>query len=213
MPSTAEMRQSNSEAIKAAIHQLNVINYDTVSEHIPKLLTKGQLKLEPSAYTPVNPKQVNDIGRYLVYDHSGEKPFSIWAFALGPKQKTSIHDHKYRGTVTVLEGPVSEKYYRKLEENTALENTALLVKRADRYRFHTNSDDLTDNFVHQLKRRIGLGQEGTSVTLHIYEMEAHLIIKDEKVENKNLSTIFTKVKTVNSPDKGEYEELRGLTPS
>ena len=89
-------------------------------------------------------------------------------FAFAPRQKTLIHDHKYKGTVIVLGEPVSEKYYQPTGESSAR-----LVDRLED-RFHSNRDDLNGIFVHQLKRRKGLSL-GTSVTLHIYNMEAHLI--------------------------------------
>lgn len=207
---TENIPQKNSEAIRQAIKQLDVVNYDVVAKLIPGLLADGKLTLDTSTYIPVDLTQVSGIGRYLVYDHpDAANPFSIWAFALGPKQKTSIHDHKYRGTVTVLEGPVSEKYYLPTGEKSAQR-----IGRADRDRFHTNSDDLKDNFVHQLKRRKGLGDTGTSVTLHIYNMEAKAISPDgEIVDRRNLFRLFTKDKREGVAHyKGKYEVLKRVTP-
>lgn len=209
MPETARIKQQNCEAITKAISNLEVVNYDTVSSLIPKLLEDGELTLDHSVYTPADSTTISacGIGRYLVYEHADKtNPFSIWALAFAPRQKTSIHDHKYKGTVTVLEGPVSEIYYQPTEEHSARR-----VARFDRHRFHSNSDNLDDTFVHQLKRRKGLG-EGTSVTLHIYNMEAHLISPEgELIDRRNLNTIFSKDKRLdeqkNLPYVGEYQQL------
>lgn len=196
-----QTKQKNCEAIIKAINELDTINYDTVSRLLPNLLAQGALKLDSSVYKPIDPN-TNAVGRFLIYDHEDKlNPFSIWVFALGLKQKTAIHDHKYKGTVTVLNGPVSEKFYKPTGENTAQ-----LVKRIDRYQFHSNKDDLNTLFVHQLKRRKGLGQ-GTSVTLHIYNMEAYLINeKNEKIDRRNLDTIYFKEKLLDKSNLPAYEE-------
>ena len=190
MPDLEQRREANLNAIKTAMQGLDRVTYDTVSALLPRLLLDGALVLDASAYPPADPstQECRGIGRYLVYDHADpENPFSIWVFALACGQKTPIHDHKYRGTVTVLDGPVSEKYYEAVGDNKAR-----LIKRVDRYRFHSNRDDLGDAFLHQLKRRKGLG-EGCGVSLHIYEMKAQRLSQDgEWVDNRNLNTIYTK---------------------
>jgi effector protein B len=210
-----EIRLGNSKAIIEKINELTVINYDTVSKLLPKLLVEGTLTLDHSVYTPLDPTTIkaNGIGRYLVYDHPDKTdPFSIWVFAFAPRQKTPIHDHKYKGTVTVLDGPISEKYYRPTERNLAQ-----LAGRSDRYRFHSNRDDLTGTFVHQLKRRKGLG-DGTSVTLHIYDMEAHVISLDGNiVDRRNLDQIYFKEKNIDKSSipsyQGEYPDYKSQTYS
>lgn len=183
-------RQRNSEAIVKVISNLEKVNYDTVAELLPKLLVEGTLHLDPSAYKPTDPtsRKANGIGRYLIYDHPDKtQAFSIWAFAFASQQATSIHDHLFKGTVTVLEGPISEKYYIPTEDGFAK-----LAKRTNRYRFHTNSDSLDSMFIHQLKRRNNFG-EHISVTLHIYEMEASLVNNEgEVVDNRNLNNIYLK---------------------
>lgn len=209
MPGNELIQQKNSDAIYDAIKKLEEINYDTVSELIPLLLAKGGLELDHCAYTPADPTiiEARGIGRYLIYDHfDPTNPFSIWVFALAPRQKTSIHDHQYKGTVTVLEGPVSEKYYL-----PTTGNFARLIDRADRYRFHSTKDNLDDTFVHQLKRRKGLG-DGTSITLHIYNMEAKVITPEGGIiDNRNLNKIYIKDKNLDedgtSLNKGEYHQL------
>lgn len=188
------IKRKNRDMLAQEISQLEVINYDTVSALLPRLLQQGQITLDSSVYTPFDITSVNPtgVGRYLVYDHPDkDNPISIWAFAFAPRQKTSIHDHQYKGTVIVLDGPISEKYY----EPTG-ESTAKLVRRVDRYSFHANSDNLDSNFVHQLKRRKGLG-EGLSVTLHIYNMNAHKVTADgEIMTNRNLQQVYVKDKIV-----------------
>lgn len=210
MPETERIRLKNSQAIMEKINNLDVKNYDTVSKLLPKLIADGSLTLDPSVYTPADPTTVEakGIGRYLIYDNEDTtNPFSIWAFALAPRQKTSIHDHKYAGTVTVLDGPVSEKYYKPTGESSAKR-----IDRADRYRFHSTRDDLNETFIHQLKNRKGLRHD-TSVTLHIYNMEAHFVNEaGVMLDRRNLDTIYTKDKSIDefglSPYKGEYHELR-----
>ncbi|EHL31577.1 cupin domain-containing protein [Legionella drancourtii] len=203
MPEIEHIKQKNCKAITEAISKLEVINYDTVSSLIPKLLEEGTLALDHSVYTPADSTIIttSGIGRYLIYDHADKtNPFSIWALAFAPRQKTSIHDHKYKGTVTVLEGPISEKYYQPTRENLARR-----VAQFDRHRFHSNSDNLKDTFVHQLKRRKDLG-EGSSVTLHIYNMEAHLITSEgERVDRRNLDKIYIKDK--NPLNEHEHQQL------
>ncbi len=191
----------NREIITKAINQLDVINYETVSTSLPKQLLEGSLKLDHSVYKPAAPT-TNGVGRYFLYDHPDKSnPFSIWVFAFAPRQKTTIHDHKYKGTVTVLEGPISEKYYLPTGEYTAR-----LANRVDRYRFHSNRDDLSDVFVHQLKRRKALG-EGVSVTLHIYNMEAYLVnLEGKKMDRRNLNIIYSKDKTINKENIPPYSE-------
>ena len=208
MPGIEKIKQKNTKAIVEAIGTLGAINYGTVSQLLPRLLTEGALTLDPSVYTPLDPKttETSGVGRYLVYDHEDtSNPFSIWVFAIAPRQKTSIHDHKYKGTVTVLSDAVSEKYYQPTSDNTAQR-----IARADRYRFHSNQDELKDTFVHQLKRRKGLGP-GTSVTLHIYNMEAHVVnSKDEVVDRRNLDTMYTKTssdETGREPYTKEHPKL------
>lgn len=162
------------------------------SKCLPRLLAEGSLKLDHSVYTPADPSTnlPRGVGRYLLYDHDSSDPFSIWIFAFAPRQKTTIHDHKYKGTVTVLEGPISEKFYQPTGEKSAR-----LVNRIDRYRFHSNGDDLTSTFVHQLKCRTGLNVS-ISVTLHIYNMEAYLVNFDgNKIDQRNLNIIYFKDKT------------------
>lgn len=204
-----DVNKANSDAIKKEFSRLEVVNYDTVSELLPKLLAQGQLTLDHSIYTPQtsNTGQGSQVGRYLIYDHPDKtNPFSIWAFAFSQGQKTLIHDHEYKGTVIVLDEPISEKYYRPHGDQ------ARLIRRVDRYRFHSNSDDLTTNFVHQLERRKDLGP-GISVTLHIYNMEALRInLEGDIVDRRNLRKIYIKEKiqdksSIPPYEKEEYYEL------
>ncbi|WP_203455164.1 cysteine dioxygenase [Legionella sp. MW5194] len=187
------IHQLNVDALNEAIKTLDTVTYEAVAELIPRLLQEGKLNLDHSIYTPANPDVLDarGIGRYMLYDHpDADNPFSIWLFALAPRQKTTIHDHLYRGTVTVLSEAVSEKYYQ-----PSGEETASLTGRSDRFRFHTNHDQLNDGFVHQLKRRKALGA-GISCTLHIYEMPAYKVSMDgEKNDNRNLKRIYGKEKT------------------
>ncbi|CDZ76496.1 putative metal-dependent enzyme of the double-stranded beta helix superfamily protein [Legionella massiliensis] len=186
------INQMNKDLIVKAIADLEVINYESVSELLPELLASKQLKLDHSIYQPVNlaTAEACGIGRFLIYDHQDEKnPFSIWVFAFAKLQKTSIHDHLYKGTVSVLQGPITEKFYQPTEGMKAK-----LVGCIDRPTFHTNRDDLNGFFVHQLKRRKGI-EEGFSVTLHIYNMAAHVIGPDGGLtDRRNLSKIYTKDK-------------------
>ncbi|KTD48557.1 Cysteine dioxygenase type I [Legionella rubrilucens] len=206
------IHQLNVDALKKAITTLETVTYEAVSEHLPKLLQEGELKFEHSIYMPAQPEvlDAHGIGRYMLYDHPDrDNPFSIWLFALAPRQKTTIHDHRYRGTVTVL-NEVSEKYYE-----PSGKKTARLTGRSDRFRFHTNHDELSDRFVHQLKRRKALG-EGISCTLHIYEMPAYKITMDgEKNDNRNLKRIYGKEKTPKSthpPYVEEHVEAQRFAP-
>lgn len=200
------IKRINTKAIEKVIKELEVINYDTVSELVPKLLLEKKLKLNCNAYKPKDPQKedVYSVARYLVYNHPDKNnPFSIWIYAFAPKQKTLIHDHLYRSTVTVLDEPVTEKYYQTTENNLAQ-----MIKRQDRYRFHTNRDELmkSETFVHQLKRRKSFG-EGTSFTLHIYEMDAYLNQNNsEKSFNRNRDLIYFKDKTDQTQQKPPYEE-------
>ncbi|MDX1837754.1 cupin domain-containing protein [Legionella taurinensis] len=190
------IHQLNVDALNKAIQTLETVTYETVSELIPRLLQEGKLNLDHSIYAPADPDVLDGrgIGRYMLYDHPDvDNPFSIWLFVLAPRQKTSIHDHLYRGTVTVLSEAVSEKYFE-----PSGEKTARLIGRSDRFRFHTNHDELNDGFVHQLKRRKAL-REGISCTLHIYEMPAYKVSMDgEKNDNRNLNRIYGKEKTPKS---------------
>lgn len=181
---------SNRLAIAEAIAGLDDVSFKSIAASLPKLLAEGRLVVDTSVYT-AHASATAGASRYLLYDNQNPKdPVSIWVFALGEKQKTSIHDHSYRGAVTVLQGVVSEKYYE-AESDTH----ARCVHRADRHRFHTSTDNLQDDFVHQLKRRKGLG-EGVSVTLHIYNMSAHRLSADgEAIDNRNLNRIFEKIPT------------------
>ncbi len=116
-----QQQAENTDAIKKAITTLEKITYDSVAALIPQMLAEKSLVLDASAYLPANPELKYGVGRYLVYEHSeADNQFSIWAFAFAPKQKTSIHDHQYRGTVTVLQGPISEKYYTPTEGGKAV---------------------------------------------------------------------------------------------
>lgn len=203
MPVTEEIKKKNTEAITAAINRLGVINYDSVSEQLPRMLAEGVLTLDHTVYTPSDPsiKGSGGIGRYLVYEHPDkENPLSIWVFALALGQKTCIHDHKYRGSVTVLSDVVSEKYYELISEKNAQRRD-----RVDRYKFHTNRDNLDEKFVHQLKCRKGAGQT-SSVTFHIYNMEAHTLnFQSEVVDQRNLNTIFEKARS-NEKGRKPYEQ-------
>lgn len=101
-----KIRQKNKETLVKAISELDEVTYETVSMSLPQQIAKGLLKLDPSVYQPADPETMmpNGVGRYLIYDHPDKSnPFSIWVFAFAPRQKTTIHDHKYKGTVTVLE--------------------------------------------------------------------------------------------------------------
>jgi kynureninase len=203
MYNTKAEKEKNSEVIKNAINQLGEnITYEMVSEMVPKLLAENKLVLNHTVYTPVDSTIVNGIGRHLVYDNPDKaNPFSIWVFAFAPRQKTAIHDHKYKGTVIVLDEPISEKFYLPTKENTAQ-----LIERIDRYRFHSNKDDLSGNFVHQLKRRKALGK-GISVTLHVYNMEAHVINQESEImDRRNLATIYSKDKFFDKKEFSPYKE-------
>ncbi|MGL6028885.1 MAG: cysteine dioxygenase [Legionella sp.] len=203
MPDIEQIRTENSELIAKVIKRLPKITYDTVAHSLPQLFATGLLELNLLAYPPADATATTaaGIGRYLIYDNGDlENPFSIWMFAFAPKQKTCIHDHQYRGCVTVLQGPVSEKYYTPSDDGSVR-----LITRADRYRFHSNTDDLDDNFVHQLKRRKGLG-DGVSVTLHIYNMHAHLVDQLGTIsDNRNLNVIYSKAPAEQEPPP--YEAL------
>lgn len=188
----------NKQVISEAINSLEIINYETVSELIPRLFTEGKLAFKTSAYKAEHLNPDMGIARHLIYEHNDpDNPFSIWIFVLLRKQKTSIHDHKYKGTVTVLEGPVTEKFYLPTGENTAA-----LSKSIEREQFHTNSDDLKSTFVHQLKCR-KTSNTGISMTLHIYNMRAYQCLD---VENRNLNVIYSKDKTTQATYESTDEE-------
>lgn len=186
-------RVVNSRKIDAEIKKLDVVTYETVSELIPRLLAEGKLTLDHTAYVPADITEKSGVGRYLVYEHSDkDNPISIWTFAFASQQKTCIHDHKYKGTVTVLNGPLSEKYYTPLGDDSAR-----LIKRTDRYSFHCNRDPLVDDgkFVHQLKRRKEFDPHDISVSLHIYNMEARFTNPDgEEQDQRNLRVAYRKFK-------------------
>jgi kynureninase len=203
--SLEQIRHQNAEKLNEAINKLKVINYHTVSQLIPELLASEQLILDHSSYIPADANSSIGVGRYLIYDHPDkENSFSIWAFAFAPKQKTSIHDHRYEGTVTVLNEFISEKYYKPVSDHEAA-----LKTRCDRDQFHTNYDDLTSNFVHQLKRCKHLG-EGISVTLHIYKMEATMINDSgEPRDRRNLNKIYSKVKFFDKHAQSTYKKGEG----
>lgn len=181
--------QENSEAIVREISKLEVVNYDTVSKLLPPVLANGTLTLNTSVYVPKDPTTMLDkgIGRYLVYDNAdGAYPFSIWMFAFASGQKTAIHDHKYKGTVIILEGSILETYYRPTEANSVK-----IIRCMDRFKFHSTRDDLNGIFVHQLQRKMDSGA-GVSVTLHIYNMRAHRISQEgEKIDRRNLNKIYS----------------------
>ena len=188
-----EKFEQNTFAIKKAVDELDKINYDSVAAKLPQMLAEGRLILDASAYKPLDPSKQFGVGRYLVYEHKeAGNQFSIWAFAFAPRQKTSIHDHKYRGTVTVLEGTLSEKFYTP-EEN----KKATLDTRFDRHRFHSNQDDNKDVLqkAHQLKYRKGKAQPHT--------------VADSEEHNRNLLSIFSK--KPQHDVKSDYVEL-GFKP-
>lgn len=193
----------NREAIKKAISSLETVNYESVARLIPMMLAEKSLELDASVYTAAHPHEKYGVGRYLIYDHKDEKnPVSIWVFAFAPQQKTSIHDHKYRGTVTVLQGILSEKFYIPTEDQKAV-----LCARFDRYRFHMSRDEGNDNppKVHQLKYRKQMVEAGSvAVSLHIYEMPAFQ--KDSKIVNRNILSMFTKKPSTEL--KPDYQSLK-----
>lgn len=199
--SIEERRAQNTVAIIKAMSTLEDITYDSVAKLIPSMLADKSLVLDASAYIPADSSK-QGVGRFLIYDHKDENNlFSIWAFAFAPRQKTTIHDHKYRGTVTVLEGVLSEKFYKPVDEKHAV-----LCARSDRYRFHMNQDNDTDNpqLAHQLKYRKEMAPRDTvAVSLHIYEMAAQQ--KDSMAHNRNLSHIFNKKSS--EQVKPDYEAL------
>ncbi|MBA2711268.1 MAG: cysteine dioxygenase [Tatlockia sp.] len=206
MSYSKEESLSDFELIKNEISKLaSDPNYELVSDQLPRLIAEKKLILNHSDYKPADLSTVESkgIGRYLIYDHPNKSnPFSIWVFAFASKQKTSIHDHLYKGTVIVLEEPISEKFYLPTKDNKAQ-----LIERYDRYRFHTNKDDLKGNFVHQLKRRKNLG-EGISLTLHIYNMEAHHILDENQlVDRRNLNKIYLKDKGSDQSKHLPYKEV------
>ena len=210
------LREENSRKIEAEIKKLDIVTYETVSELIPRLLAEGQLTLDHTAYVPADITSKFGVGRYLVYEHSDkDNPISIWTFAFASRQETCIHDHKYKGTVTVLNGPISEKYYKPLSDGPAR-----LIKRTDRYSFHCNRDPLVDDgmFVHQLKRRKEFDPNEIGVTLHVYNMEARLTNPDGKEQDqRNLRTAYSKFKIFDKSIPGpayEKEEYSAeTTPS
>ncbi len=184
------------------------VTYKQVAELLPKLIADKKIVLDTSVYSPADPNttQGNGVGRFLIYDHPDKKnPFSIWVFAFGSKQKTCIHDHQYKGTVMVLDEPISEKLYAPTHEQFAK-----LVERSDRYRFHTNQDDLQGHFVHQLKRRKELG-EGTSHTLHIYNMEARVVNLDNIVDRRNIKHVYFKDVRFNKTEHPAYKQETPLS--
>lgn len=192
MPKTEHIKRKNSKAVLAEINKLDIINYDTVAQILPLLLKEGSLKLDTSVYTPADNATYNAQGlnRYLVYDNpDSSNPFSIWVFAFNSQQKTSIHDHKYKGSVTVIDGEVTEKYYKPIDNTQAISQG-----RIDMYTFFTSRDDFKQPFVHQLKRCKSLGL-GSSATLHIYNMPAHDINdKGDQIDRRNLDRLYTKFK-------------------
>lgn len=50
----ASGKQKNGEVIESVINQLDIINYDTVSQLIPKLIEEGSITLDPSVYAPLD---------------------------------------------------------------------------------------------------------------------------------------------------------------
>lgn len=200
-------KSENSEQIRNLVRQLGQdVSYELIAEQLPKLLVERKIRLDTSGYLPSAPTtEASGIGRYLIYDHPDKSnPFSIWAFAFAFRQKTCIHDHKYKGTVVVLDGPIAEKLYRPTSEDTAG-----LVGRSDRYKFHFNRDDLTGDFVHQLKRRKDFGP-GVSVTLHIYNMEARKLILEKEVDRRNIDQIYSKVKLFDKNNRPAYIQEKNL---
>lgn len=205
-----DIYSENRQAIIKEISKLDVVSYETVSELLPRLLAEGLLSLNHSVYTPADPTTVEGIGRYLVYDHPDEtNPFSIWTFAFAPKQKTSIHDHQYKGTVTVLEGPLTEKFYLPTGGNSAQR-----VERTERQKYHSNSDDLNGFFAHQLKhcKPPGLkedikgeakeeAKQKTCVSFHIYKMAA-----GQQADQRNLKKLYFKNKSVDKGTTSSKEE-------
>lgn len=204
MTNEEDIKKDHAAIIKRSISHLDKVSYETVSKLIPQLLAKGIIALDTSSFIPVDSsiKEPQGVGRFLIYDHDDKNnPFSIWIFAFAPGQKTSIHDHKYKGTVMVLNGPISEKYYLPTSENTAS-----IFRRANRNTFHTNVDNLTSVFVHQLKNRQD-ADKGIILTLHIYAMEAQMINdQDERVDRRNFDTIYIKDRSVPKTNPKVYEE-------
>lgn len=193
MVSYDELLEKNKIRIAKVINEFELKNYECASRVIPQLLVQEQLILNHTVYMPLKSESYSaeGIGRYLIYDNKDiDNPFSIWAFAIAYRQKTSIHDHKYKGTVTVLSDCVSEKFYTPDEERLY----AKKKDRVDRYRFHSNQDNLDsdDIFVHQLKRCKSL-PDGISVTLHIYNMNAEDIGPDGGIiDRRNINTVYLK---------------------
>ena len=62
VPGIEKTKQKNADAIEEAISTLGVKNYDAVSTLLPKLLAKGALALDESAYTPLNPETTESSG-------------------------------------------------------------------------------------------------------------------------------------------------------
>lgn len=197
----------NSALVQDALEQLEIVNYDTASQHLPLLIAEHKLQFDCSRYVPAEPGNHDNslIARYLIYDHPDpNNPFSIWIFAFAPRQKTSIHDHIYKGTVMVLHGMISEKFYMPTEDNTAQ-----LVKRFDRDCLDIKSDNLDDTvdiqYAHQLKRRKHFGL-GTSLTLHIYNMKAKMVNSSgETVNARNVNRIFNKKPILDKQLTPSYE--------
>jgi predicted metal-dependent enzyme (double-stranded beta helix superfamily) len=191
-----EIREENNKRIKKIIEQFGITNFEDAVAIIPSMLTKKELEIDDSAYTCADEETYSESGvnRFLMFDNPNkENPFSIWIFSFAPHQKTKIHDHKYECSVSVLsKHPITEKFFHPTGQ---LSKTHIpLAKRInsiDRYRFHTNCDRLSKVQPHQLKNTKHLG-EGTSITMHIYHMEAHLIKDGIELDNRNLNIIYQK---------------------
>jgi kynureninase len=190
---------ANTLAIQKAISLFEEVTYETVSTLIPQMLANKSLIIDASAYYPDDLHNENGVGRFLIYEHQEHgNQFSIWAFAFAPEQKTCIHAHRYRGTVTVLQNILSEKYYTLVDKDNAV-----LSEQNDRLPFHTNHDnmDILDR-AHQLEYRKSQASPGTvAVSLHIYDMPAY---KSADQHNRNLLRSFDKEPLDTSQDRPEY---------
>lgn len=182
---------ANERAITDALSSLQEINYKTASVSIPTMLASG--KFDASVYTPADSTttEAKGIGRHLVFDNPDpDDPLSMFVFAFGPGQKTPIHDHNVECTVTVIDGVISEIYYKQIGDS----NFAKLESCADRATFDIKRDDLDglEALIHQLKRCKYYG-DGISRTFHIYKMRAKDIdFNGNEIVNRNVNRTYEK---------------------
>lgn len=190
------MKKNNEERIENSIKNIPNANYENIARLLPELIAQQKLILDISIYAPHDAEEYAQKGvkRYCLYNHPDkENPCSIWIFAFASCQKTTIHDHKYKASVMILEGPVTERLYTPVPNGQAMNNQypAVLCERTDRFNFHLNQDKPDDKIVHQLKRRKAFGENQTSRSLHIYNMEAYEV---DASYRRNINQLFFSTK-------------------